>query len=324
MVHAIRIHATGGPEVMKWEEVEVGDPGPGEIRVRQTAAGLNFIDIYLRSGARPVPMPSGMGLEGAGVIEAVGADVDDLAVGDRIAYADMPMGAYAEARVMPAKIAVKLPDAIDDTTAAAMMLKGMTVQFLIQRCFPVRRGMTVLWHAAAGGVGLIACQWLAHLGVTVIGTVGSDEKGELARAHGAHHIVNYRTENFVERVRDITDGNGVPVVYDSVGRDTLPDSMKCLHRRGMLVTFGNASGAPDPVDPVQLSAHGSIYLTRPMLFDYTATRGELLETANNLFDVVGSGAVKIEVNQTYQLKDAPQAHADLAARRTTGSTVLLP
>jgi NADPH2:quinone reductase len=294
------------------------------IRVRQTAAGLNFIDIYLRSGARPVPMPSGMGLEGAGVIEAVGADVDDLAVGDRIAYADMPMGAYAEARVMPAKIAVKLPDAIDDTTAAAMMLKGMTVQFLIQRCFPVRRGMTVLWHAAAGGVGLIACQWLAHLGVTVIGTVGSDEKGELARAHGAHHIVNYRTENFVERVRDITDGNGVPVVYDSVGRDTLPDSMKCLHRRGMLVTFGNASGAPDPVDPVQLSAHGSIYLTRPMLFDYTATRGELLEPANNLFDVVGSGAVKIEVNQTYQLKDAPQAHADLAARRTTGSTVLLP
>lgn len=324
MVHAIRIHETGGPEVMKWEEVAVGDPGPGEIRVRQTAAGLNFIDIYLRSGARPVPLPSGMGLEGAGIIEAVGTGVTDLAVGDRIAYADMPMGAYAEARVMPAKIAVKVPDNIDDQTAAAMMLKGMTVQFLIHRCFQVKRGMTVLWHAAAGGVGLIACQWLNHLGVTVIGTVGSDEKGELARAHGAHHIVNYRTENFVERVKEITNGHGVPVVYDSVGKDTLPESMKCLHRRGMLVTFGNASGAPDPVDPVQLSAHGSIFLTRPMLFDYTATRGELLETANSLFNVVGSGAVKIEVNQTYALKDAPQAHADLVARKTTGSTVLLP
>jgi NADPH:quinone reductase len=324
MVHAIRIHETGGPEVMKWEEVSVGDPGPGEIRVRQSAVGLNFIDIYLRSGARPVPLPSGMGLEAAGVIEAVGAGVDDLAVGDRIAYADMPMGAYAEVRVMPAKIAVKLPDAIDDRSAAAMMLKGMTVQFLIRRCFRVEPGMTVLWHAAAGGVGLIACQWLAHLGVTVIGTVGSDEKGELARAHGAHHIVNYRTENFVERVREITDGAGVPVVYDSVGKDTLPDSMKCLQRRGMLATFGNASGAPAPVDPVALSAHGSIFLTRPMLFDYTATRPELLETANDLFDVVSSGAVKIEVNQTYALKDAAQAHIDLVARKTTGSTVLLP
>ena len=324
MVHAIRIHETGGPEVMKWEAVEVGDPGPGEIRVRQTAAGLNFIDIYLRSGARPVPLPSGMGLEGAGIIEAVGAGVTDLAVGDRIAYADMPMGAYAEARVMPAKIAVKVPDAIDDKTAAAMMLKGMTVQFLIRRCFKVEPGMTVLWHAAAGGVGLIACQWLAHLGVTVIGTVGSDEKGDLAKAHGAHHIVNYRTENFVERVKDITGGAGVPVVYDSVGKDTLPDSMKCLQRRGMLITFGNASGAPAPVDPVQLSAHGSIFLTRPMLFDYTATRPELLETANDLFDVVASGKVKIEVNQTYALKDAAQAHIDLAGRKTTGSTVLLP
>jgi len=324
MVHAIRMHETGGPEVMKWEEVEVGDPGSGEIRVKQSAAGLNFIDIYLRSGARPVPLPSGMGLEGAGVIEAVGAGVDDLAVGDRIAYADMPMGAYAEERVMPASIAVKVPDAINDQTAAAMMLKGMTVQFLIRRCFKVEPGMTVLWHAAAGGVGLIACQWLAHLGVTVIGTVGNDEKGELAKAHGAHHIINYRNEDFVERVREITHGAGVPVVYDSVGKDTLPHSMKCLQRRGMLVTFGNASGAPDPVNPVELSAHGSIFLTRPMLFDYTATRPELLETANDLFDVVSSGAVKIEVNQTYALKDATQAHIDLVARKTTGSTVLLP
>jgi NADPH2:quinone reductase len=324
MVHAIRIHETGGPEVMKWEEVEVGEPGLGEIRVRQTAAGLNFIDIYLRSGARPVPLPSGMGLEGAGVVEAVGEGVTDLAVGDRIAYADMPTGAYAEARVLPARIAVKVPDSIDDRTAAAMMLKGMTVQFLIHRCFPVKKGMTVLWHAAAGGVGLIACQWLRHLGVTVIGTVGSADKAELAREHGARHVINYRDENFAERVKELTGGRGVPVVYDSVGKATLKDSMKCLQRRGMLVTFGNASGAPEPVNPVELSAHGSIYLTRPMLFDYTATRGELLETANSLFDVVGSGAVEIEVNQTYSLKDAARAHADLAGRKTTGSTVLLP
>jgi NADPH2:quinone reductase len=324
MVHAIRIHETGGPEVMKWEEVEVGEPGLGEIRVRQTAAGLNFIDIYLRSGARPVPLPSGMGLEGAGVVEAVGEGVTDLAVGDRIAYADMPTGAYAEARVLPARIAVKVPDSIDDRTAAAMMLKGMTVQFLIHRCFPVKKGMTVLWHAAAGGVGLIACQWLRHLGVTVIGTVGSADKAELAREHGARHVINYRDETFAERVKELTGGRGVPVVYDSVGKATLKDSMKCLQRRGMLVTFGNASGAPEPVNPVELSAHGSIYLTRPMLFDYTATRGELLETANSLFDVVGSGAVEIEVNQTYSLKDAARAHADLAGRKTTGSTVLLP
>lgn len=323
MVHAIRFYEPGGPEVMKWEEVEVGDPGPGEIRVKQTAAGLNFIDIYLRSGARPVPMPNGLGLEGAGEIVAVGEGVSDLAVGDRVGYADLPLGAYAEERVMPAKIAVKLPDDISDEQAAGMMLKGMTVQFLIKSCFPVEPGSTVLWHAAAGGVGLIACQWLDHLGVTVIGTVGSEEKAELAKAHGCHHTVNYNTEDFVERVNELTDGAGVPVVYDSVGQDTLRGSMKCLQRRAYLVSFGNASGAPDPVAPGELAEHGSIYLARPMLFDFTAERDELLACAGDLFDVVSSGAVKIEVNQTYPLSETVQAHKDLAARKTTGSTILL-
>ncbi len=323
MVHAIRFYEPGGPEVMKWEEVEVGDPGPGEIRVKQTAAGLNFIDIYLRSGARPVPMPNGLGLEGGGEIVAVGEGVTDLAVGDRVGYADLPLGAYAEERVIPAKIAVKLPDAISNEQTAGMMLKGMTTQFLIKSCFPVEPGSTVLWHAAAGGVGLIACQWLNHLGVTVIGTVGSEEKAELARAHGCHHTINYNTEDFVERVIELTDGAGVPVVYDSVGQDTLRGSMKCLQRRGYLISFGNASGAPDPVAPGELAEHGSIYLARPMLFDFIAEREELLACAGDLFDVVSSGAVKIEVNQTYPLSDTVQAHKDLAARKTTGSTILL-
>lgn len=323
MVHAIRFYEPGGPEVMKWEEVEVGDPGPGEIRVKQTAAGLNFIDIYLRSGARPVPMPNGLGLEGGGEIVAVGEGVSDLAVGDRVGYADLPLGAYAEERVMPARIAVKLPDSISNEQAAGMMLKGMTVQFLIKSCFPVEPGSTVLWHAAAGGVGLIACQWLNHLGVTVIGTVGSEAKAELARAHGCHHTINYNTEDFVERVNELTNGAGVPVVYDSVGQDTLRGSMKCLQRRGYLITFGNASGAPDPVAPGELSEHGSIYLARPMLFDFIAEREELLACAGDLFDVVSSGAVKIEINQTYPLSETVQAHKDLVARKTTGSTILL-
>ncbi|NKB49306.1 MAG: NADPH:quinone reductase [Alphaproteobacteria bacterium] len=324
MVHAIRIHANGGPEVLEWEEVEVGDPGEGEIRVRHTAVGLNYIDTYLRTGARPLPMPAVLGMEGAGVVEALGAGVTNVAVGDRIAYADMPPGAYAEERVMPARIAVKLPDGVDDQTAAAAMLKGMTAQFLIRQCFRVEPGMTVLLHAAAGGVGLIASQWLNHLGVTVIGTVGSPEKGELAKAHGVHHVVSYNTENFVERVQEITDGAGVPVVYDGVGKDTFMDSMKCLSPLGMLVTFGNASGAPDPLVLGDLSTYGSIFVTRPMLFHYTATPEALAACANDLFDVIASGAVKIEINQTYALKDTAQAHIDLEARKTTGSTVLLP
>ena len=323
MAHAIRFHEAGEPEVMRWEEVEVGDPGPGEIRLKQTAAGLNFIDIYLRSGARPVPMPNGLGLEGAGEIVAVGEGVIDLAVGDRVGYADMPLGAYAEERVMPAKIAVKLPDAINNEQAAAMMLKGMTVQFLIKSCFPVEPGSTVLWHAAAGGVGLIACQWLNHLGVTVIGTVGSDEKAELAKAHGCHYTVNYKDEDFVARVKELTKGAGVPVVYDSVGKDTLRGSMKCLQRRGHLISFGNASGAPEPVELSELSAHGSIFAARPMLFDFIAERGELLACAGDLFDVVASGAVKIEINQRYPLSETVQAHKDLVDRKTTGSTILI-
>ena len=324
MVHAIRMHEIGGPEVLQWDEVEVGDPAAGEIRIRHTAVGLNYIDTYLRTGARPLPMPSVLGLEGAGVVEALGDGVSNLAVGDRIAYADMPVGAYAEERVMPAHIAVKLPGEVEDRTAAAAMLKGMTAQFLIRQCFRVEPGMTVLLHAAAGGVGLIASQWLNHLGVTVIGTVGSPEKAELAKAHGVHHIVNYQAENFVDRVKEITAGTGVPVVYDGVGKDTLLDSMKCLSPRGMLVSFGNASGAPDPVNLGELSTHGSIFVTRPLLFHYTATRDDLEACANDLFDVIASGAVKIEINQTYALKDAAQAHRDLEARKTTGSTVLLP
>jgi len=324
MVHAIRIHKPGGPEALQWDEVTVGDPGPGEIRVRHTAVGLNYIDVYLRTGVRPLPLPATLGMEAAGVVEALGEGVDHLSVGDRIAYADMPPGAYSEARIMPAEIAVKLPDGVDDRTAAAAMLKGMTAQFLIRQCFRVEPGMTVLLHAAAGGVGLIASQWLNHLGVTVIGTVGSDEKGELAKAHGVHHVVNYRREDFVERVEKITDGAGVPVVYDGVGKATLMNSMKCLSRRGMLVSFGNASGAPDPIQLGDLSTYGSIFVTRPMLFHYTTTRPELEACANDLFGVISSGAVKIEINQTYPLKDTAQAHRDLEARKTTGSTVLLP
>lgn len=324
MVHAIRMHEHGGPEVLKWEEIDVGAPGSGEIRVRQTAIGLNYIDTYLRSGARPLPMPSILGLEGAGVVEAVGDSVSHLAVGDRVGYADMPVGAYAEERVMPAHIAVKLPDGVDDQTAAAAMLKGMTAQFLIRQCFRVEPGMTVLFHATAGGVGLIASQWLNHLGVTVIGTAGSPEKAELAKAHGVHHIINYETENFVDRVHEITDGAGVPVVYDGVGKDTFLDSMKCLSPRGMLVNFGSASGAPDPLNVGDLATHGSIFVTRPMLFDYTAAREDLEACANDLFGVIASGAVKIEINQTYPLKEAAQAHRDLEARKTTGSTILIP
>jgi NADPH2:quinone reductase len=286
--------------------------------------GLNFIDIYHRSGLYPLPMPSGIGLEGAGVVDAVGDGVGEFKTGDRIAYAAPPLGAYAEERLMPADRLVKLPEGIDDQTAAAMMLQGMTVQYLIRRTYKVKAGETVLFHAAAGGVGLIACQWLKHLGVTVIGTVGSDEKAELARAHGCAHTIVYTRENFVERVKEITDGAKVPVVYDSVGKDTWDGSLDCLQRMGMMVSFGNASGAVAPFSAGILSAKGSLYLTRPTLVDYTAKREDLVATAQDLFDVVRSGAVKIEINQTYPLRDAAQAHRDLVDRKTTGSTVLLP
>ncbi|MBI5108875.1 MAG: quinone oxidoreductase [Rhodocyclales bacterium] len=324
MSHAIRFHAPGGPEVLRWEEVGVGDTAPGEVRVRHHAVGLNYIDIYHRTAAYPLPLPSGIGLEAAGVIEAVGSAVTDLKPGDRVAYAGGPVGAYAEVRNMPADRLVKLPDAIDFKTGAAMMLQGMTAQYLLRRTCPVQAGDTILIHAAAGGVGLIVCQWAKALGANVIGTVSSDEKAVLAKAHGCDHPIIYTRENFTQRVREITGGEGVPVVYDSIGKDTFFGSLDCLRPLGMMVTFGNASGPVPPLDLLELSKRGSLFVTRPTLFGYTAKRADLLTMAAELFEVVTSGKVKIEVNQTYPLKDAAQAQIDLAARKTTGSTVLLP
>jgi NADPH2:quinone reductase len=324
MPHAIRFHQTGGPEVLRWEEVAVPAPGEHEVTVRHAAVGLNFIDVYHRTGLYPAPLPSGIGLEGAGIVEAVGSNVTELKPGDRVAYAGGPLGAYAEVRTMPADRLVKLPEAIDFRTAAAMMLQGMTVQYLLRRTFRVQANDTILVHAAAGGVGLIACQWAKALGATVIGTVGSDAKAELARAHGCDHAIVYTRENFTERVKEITAGQGVPVVYDSIGKDTFFGSLDCLRPRGLMVSFGNASGPVPPLDLLELSKRGSLFVTRPTLFGYTAKRDELLATAQELFEMVTSGQVKIGVNQTYALKDAAQAQIDLEARKTTGSTVLLP
>jgi NADPH2:quinone reductase len=315
---------TGGPEVLDWVEVDPGKPGPGQVLIRNTAVGLNYIDIYLRTGLYPTPLPSGIGFEAAGIVEAIGPGVVEFRKGDRVAHDSGPAGAYAETRIMPADKLVQVPHGISDRQAAAMMLKGMTAEYLIRRTYPVKKGETVLFHAAAGGVGLIACQWLKHLGATVIGTVGSPEKAALAKKHGCHHTILYRDEDFVARVKELTNGEGVPVVFDGVGKDVFLPSLDCLKPRGMMVTFGNASGAPDPIKPLLLSQKGSLYLTRPTLGTYTSTRRELLECANALFDVVKTGAVKIEINQTYPLKDAPQAQRDLEARKTTGSTVLLP
>ncbi len=325
MTKAIRIHKTGGPEVLQWEDVEVGEPGEGEIRVRHTAIGLNYIDVYFRTGLYPGPdLPFSLGLEAAGVVEAVGAGVEDLAEGDRIAYAAPPIGAYAEARVMPARKAVKIPDGVEDRQAAAMMLQGMTAEYLLRRCYPVKKGQTILFHAAAGGVGLIACQWAKHLGATVIGTVGSEEKAKLAKAHGCDHTILYDRENFVDRVKELTDGKGVPVVYDGVGKSTFMKSLDCLQPRGMLVSYGQASGAIEPLNIGILSQKGSLYLTRPTLMTYTASREDTLESSGALFAVVKKGAVKIGVNQTFALKDAADAHRALEGRKTTGSTVLIP
>jgi NADPH2:quinone reductase len=324
MTHAIRFHQTGGPDVLRWEEIAVPAPAAGEVTVRHAAVGLNFIDIYHRSGLYPLPLPSGIGLEGAGVVEAVGSGVTDLKPGDRVAYAGGPPGAYAEVRNIPADRLVKLPDSIDFKTAAAMMLQGMTAQYLLRRTFRVQANDTILIQAAAGGVGLIVCQWAKALGATVIGTVSSDAKAALAKAHGCDHPIVYTREDFVARVREITHGAGVPVVYDSIGKDSFTGSLDCLRPLGMMVTFGNASGPVPPVDTLELSKRGSLFLTRPTLFTYIAKRADLLATAQELFDVVASGKVKIEVNQTYALKDAAQAHSDLAARKTTGSSVLLP
>lgn len=327
MSHAIRIYETGAPEVMRWEEVSVGEPAPNEARVRHAAVGLNFIDIYFRSGRYPLQLPSGLGLEGAGVVEAVGSAVTEVRVGDRVAYAGGPPGAYAEVRNLPADRLVKLPDAIDFKTAAAMMLQGMTAQYLLRRTFRVQANDTILIQAAAGGVGLMVCQWAKALGATVIGTVGSDAKAALAKAHGCDHPIIYTRENFVERVKEITGAMGevgVPVVYDSVGGDTFMKSLDCLRPLGMMVTFGQSAGPVAPVDTQELSKRGSLFLTRPSLFTYIAKRADLVQSAQELFDMVVSGRVKIEVNQTYALKDVAQAHADLAARKTTGSTILIP
>ncbi len=324
MPKAIRIEQQGGPEVLKWVDVQVGDPGPGEARVRHKACGLNFLDVYQRSGLYKLPMPAAMGNEGAGIVEAVGAGVTVVKVGDRVAYAGGAPGAYSEVRNMAADRLVVLPEGISFETAAAMMLKGMTAQYLLRKTYKVQSGETVLLHAAAGGVGLIACQWLKALGATVIGTAGSDEKCALAKAHGADHCINYRKENFVERVKALTGGKGVPVVYDSVGKDTFMGSLDCLQPRGLMVSFGNASGPVTPFELAILSQKGSLYLTRPTLVTYTSKREDLVSTAKDLCDIVVSGKVKIEVNHRYALKDAAQAQSDLEARKTTGSTILIP
>jgi len=321
MTHAIQIRKTGGPEVLEWQEVEIGDPGPGQVRIRQEAAGLNFIDVYHRTGLYAQQLPFTPGVEGAGVVEAVGDGVTNVKKGDRVAYAG-PIGGYAEERLIDADRVVKLPKSVSTEQAAGMMLQGMTAQMLLRSVFPVAKGDTILVHAAAGGVGLIMCQWAAALGATVIGTVGTEEKAELARAHGCAHPIVYSRQDFVAEVARITDGEKLPVVYDSVGRDTFVKSLDCLKVRGLMVSFGNASGPPDPMPPNLLAQKGSLYLTRPTLFHYIATREQLEQSAGELFDIVSSGKVKIEVKQRFALKDAAEAHRQLEARKTTGSTIL--
>jgi NADPH2:quinone reductase len=323
MVHAIRVHQTGGPEVLTWENVEVGDAGPGQVRLKQHAVGVNYIDTYQRSGLYKLPLPLIPGNEGAGEVAAVGPGVTEFKVGDRGAYAGA-VGGYAEERLMPADRLVKLPDAIDYKTGAAMMLQGMTVRYLLRQTYKVGSGTTMLLHAAAGGIGLIAAQWARHLGATIIGTVGSAEKAKLAKDAGCTHVINYKTEDFVKRTRDLTNGQGVDVVYDGVGKDTYPASLDCLKPLGLWVTFGNASGAITNFDLLGLSSKGSLYATRPTLNTYVAKREDLMANATELFDVVSRGIVKINVNHTYALKDAAQAHRDLEGRKTTGSIVLLP
>lgn len=324
MVKAIRMHEQGGPEVMKLEDVDLAAPDAGQVQIKHTAIGLNYIDTYHRSGLYPLPLPSGIGMEAAGTVEAVGDGVSDLAVGDRVAYAAPPPGSYAEARNIEAAKVVKVPESVDDKQAAAMMLQGMTVQYLIRQIYPVSAGDTILIHAAAGGVGLILCQWAKHLGATVIGTVGSDEKAALAKANGCDHPIVYTRENFVDRVLEITEGQKVPVVYDSIGKDTWPQSLDCLAPTGLMVSFGQASGPIPPVDLGIFAQKGSLKFTRPTLMTYTATKALLDIAAGDLFDVVGKGAVSVSINQEYALADAVQAHIDLEGRKTTGSTILLP
>jgi NADPH2:quinone reductase len=324
MSKAIVISRTGGPEVMEYVDVEVGAPGPGEATVRHAAIGLNFIDVYFRTGLYPQPLPAGLGMEGAGTVEAVGEGVTEVKVGDRVAYAGRPNGAYAQVRNMPSDQLLVLPDNIDFETAAAMMLQGLTVQYLFHRTVALKAGDTVLFHAAAGGVGLIACQWAKVKGVTLIGTVGSDEKAALALEHGAAHVINYNTENFTERVREITGGKGVSVVYDSIGKDTFFGSLDCLAPLGTMVSFGNASGPVPPFSLAELASRGSLYVTRPTLMAHTATRENLEAMAKSLFGVVSSGEVKIVVKQRYNLADVARAHSELESRSTTGSSILIP
>jgi NADPH:quinone reductase len=324
MSKAFRFHHHGGPDVLRYEDVDAGEPDPGQVRIRNKAVAVNFRDVLMRRGTHAVKaFPSGIGLESAGVIEAVGMDVVGFCVGDRVAYAGMPEGSYAEARIVPAARLIALPAGIDERTAASMMIRGMTARCLLHDVYKVRAGDTILVHAAAGGVGLIMCQWAKHLGATVIGTVGSDAKAAVARAHGCDHPIVYAREDFAERVREITGGEGVPVVYDSVGRATFEGSLRALRRHGVMASFGEASGDPDPMPPRRLGALGSIYLTHPSVSNYTVTRAELLAAANDLFTMVASGKIKIEISRTYPLQDAPRAHADMESRKTTGSIVLV-
>jgi NADPH:quinone reductase len=321
---AFRFHEHGGPEVLRLEDVEVGAPGPAEVRIRNLAVAVNYRDVLMRRGVHAVKsLPSAIGLESAGVVDAVGREVRGLSVGDRVAYAGMPEGSYAELRIVPAARVIPLPADIDERTAAAMMIRGMTARCLLNETYKVQPGDTILIHAAAGGVGLIMCQWAKHLGATVIGTVSTEAKADIARAHGCDHPIVYTREDFAARVRDITGGEGVPVVYDSVGKATFEASLKCLRRRGVMASFGEASGDPDPMPPRRLGALGSIYLTHPSVSNYTVTRAELLAAAHDLFAMVGSGRIKIAISQTYPLRDAPRAHADIESRKTTGSIVLM-
>lgn len=323
-VKAIRMSQNGGPEVMQLVDVELGEPGPGEALVRHHAIGVNYIDVYFRTGLYPQPLPAGVGIEGAGIVEKVGPGVTHVKPGDRVAYSGRPPGAYSQARIMPAEILVVLPDELSFEQGAAMMLQGLTVQYLLNDTYKVKKGDTVLFHAAAGGVGLFACQWLKAIGATMIGTVGSPEKAALAKAHGCDHTILYRDEDFVEKVKEITGGKGVPVVYDSIGKDTFMKSLDCLSPRGMMVTFGNASGPVPPLDLSILGGKGSLKVTRPTLMTYVHNRSLLEPMAADLFQMVISGKIKIEINQRYPLADAAQAHRDLEGRNTTGSTILIP
>jgi NADPH2:quinone reductase len=324
MSKAFRIYQTGGPDVMRWEEIELPSPIRGQVRMRHTAVAVNYRDVAVRNGLHKIQLPSGLGLESAGVIEAIGPDVSGFAIGDRVACVAGPDGAYGEARNVPAARVVPLPAGIDDRTAAAMMVRGMTARYLVHETYRVQPGDTILVHAAAGGVGTILCQWAKHLGAIVIGTVSSDQKAEVARQHGCDHVIVYSRENFAERVRTLTGGEGVAAVYDSVGRATFEGSLACVRRRGVLASFGEASGDPEPVPPRRLGQLGSIWLTHPSLPDYTATREQLLQTAHDLFDMVQAGKIRIEISATYPLRDAPRAHAEMESRRTVGAMVLIP